>query len=64
MSYEPAAGKNDKREIEYLTASGLDKKSAISTVICGFLNVDIEGLPPALKQKLDQTVFETQKGIM
>jgi hypothetical protein len=26
--------------------------------------VDIEGLPPALKQKLDQTVAETQKDMM
>jgi Fe-S cluster assembly scaffold protein SufB len=64
MSHEAAVGKIDKREIEYLMARGLDEESAISTIVRGFLNVDIEGLPPALKQKLDQTVSETQKDMM
>ena len=64
MSHEAAVGKIDKREIEYLMARGLDEESAVSTIVRGFLNVDIEGLPPALKQKLDQTVSETQKDMM
>ncbi len=64
MSHEAAVGKIDKREIEYLMARGLDEESAISTIVRGFLNVDIEGLPSALKQKLDQTVSETQKDMM
>jgi uncharacterized protein len=64
MSHEAAVGKIDKREIEYLMARGLDEEAAISTIVRGFLNVDIEGLPPALKQKLDQTVAETQKDMM
>lgn len=64
MSHEAAVGKIDKREIEYLMARGLDEETAISTIVRGFLNVDIEGLPPALKQKLDQTVSETQKDMM
>ena len=64
MSHEAAVGKIDRREIEYLMARGLDEESAISTIVRGFLNVDIEGLPPALKQKLDQTVSETQKDMM
>ncbi len=64
MSHEAAVGKIDKREIEYLMARGLDEESAISTIVRGFLNVDIKGLPPALKQKLDQTVSETQKDMM
>jgi Fe-S cluster assembly scaffold protein SufB len=64
MSHEAAVGKIDKREIEYLMARGLDEESAVSTIVRGFLNVDIEGLPLALKQKLDQTVSETQKDMM
>lgn len=64
MSHEAAVGKIDKREIEYLMARGLDEESAISTIVRGFLNVDIEGLPPALKQKLDLTISETQKDMM
>jgi Fe-S cluster assembly scaffold protein SufB len=64
MSHEAAVGKIDRREIEYLMARGLDEESAVSTIVRGFLNVDIEGLPPALKQKLDQTISETQKDMM
>lgn len=61
MSHEAAVGKIDQHEIEYLMARGLDEDEAVSTIVRGFLNVDIEGLPENLKNKLDKIVFETQK---
>ncbi len=64
MSHEAAVGKIDRREIEYLMARGLDEDEAVSTIVRGFLNVDIEGLPPSLKAKLDTAVSETQKDMM
>ena len=64
MSHEAAVGKIDQQEIEYLMARGLDEEEAISTIVRGFLNVDIEGLPAGLKKKLDKTVSETQKDMM
>ncbi|OEU67893.1 MAG: hypothetical protein BBJ57_01560 [Desulfobacterales bacterium PC51MH44] len=64
MSHEAAVGKIDQQEIEYLMARGLDEEEAISTIVRGFLNVDIEGLPAGLKKKLDKAVFETQKDMM
>ncbi|MBW2574601.1 MAG: SufD family Fe-S cluster assembly protein [Deltaproteobacteria bacterium] len=64
MSHEAAVGKIDQQEIEYLMARGLDEEEAISTIVRGFLNVDIEGLPAGLKEKLDRTVSETQKDMM
>ncbi|MGD9106102.1 MAG: SufD family Fe-S cluster assembly protein [Desulfobacterales bacterium] len=64
MSHEAAVGKLDQREIEYLMARGLDEEEAISTIVRGFLNVDIEGLPTDLKKKLDETISETQKEMM
>jgi uncharacterized protein len=64
MSHEAAVGKIDEREIEYLMARGLDEEEAISTIVRGFLNVDIEGLPPDLKKKLEETISETQKEMM
>jgi len=64
MSHEAAVGKIDQREIEYLMARGLDEDEAISTIVRGFLNVDIEGLPAGLKEKLDKAVAETQKDMM
>jgi Fe-S cluster assembly scaffold protein SufB len=64
MSHEAAVGKIDQREIEYLMARGLDEDEAVSTIVRGFLNVDIDGLPENLKHKLDKTIAETQKDMM
>ena len=64
MSHEAAVGKIDQQEIEYLMARGLDEEEAISTIVRGFLNVDIEGLPAGLKKKLDKAISETQKDMM
>jgi len=64
MSHEAAVGKIDQHEIEYLMARGLDEDEAISTIVRGFLNVNIEGLPENLKNKLDNIISETQKDMM
>lgn len=64
MSHEAAVGKIDQREIEYLMARGIDEDEAVSTIVRGFLNVDIEGLPDSLKQKIDRIINETQKDMM
>ena len=64
MSHEAAVGKIDQREIEYLMARGIDEDEAVSTIVRGFLNVDIEGLPQGLKQKIDNIINETQKDMM
>jgi Fe-S cluster assembly scaffold protein SufB len=64
MSHEAAVGKIDQREIEYLMARGVDEDEAISTIVRGFLNVDIEGLPQGLREKIDNIIHETQKDMM
>lgn len=64
MSHEAAVGKIDQGEIEYLMARGVDEEEAVSMIVRGFLNVDIEGLPAGLKQKIDQIINETQKDMM
>ncbi|HMA66969.1 MAG TPA: SufD family Fe-S cluster assembly protein, partial [Desulfosalsimonadaceae bacterium] len=64
MSHEAAVGKIDQREIEYLMSRGLDEDEAVSTIVRGFLNVDIEGLPRDLAEEIDKTVTETQKDMM
>lgn len=64
MSHEAAVGKIDQGEIEYLMARGVDEDEAVSMIVRGFLNVDIEGLPPGLKQKIDGIIAETQKDMM
>ena len=64
MSHEAAVGKIDQQEIEYLMARGIDEDEAISTIVRGFLNVGIEGLPPGFKNKLDKIISETHKDMM
>ncbi|MBF0413961.1 MAG: SufD family Fe-S cluster assembly protein [Desulfamplus sp.] len=64
MSHEAAVGKIDKREIEYLMARGLNEEEAVSTIVRGFLNVDIEGLPADLAARIDAAVKETEKDMM
>ncbi len=64
MSHEAAVGKIDKREIEYLMARGLDEETAISTIVRGFLNVEIEGLPQSLAEKLDKAIADTEHDMM
>ncbi|MGB9498291.1 MAG: SufB/SufD family protein [Dissulfuribacterales bacterium] len=64
MSHEAAVGKIDQKEIEYLMARGLDEDEAVSTIVRGFLNVDIKGLPPGLAAEIDKAVTETRKDMM
>jgi hypothetical protein len=64
MSHEAAVGKIDQGEIEYLMARGVDEEEAISMIVRGFLNVDIEGLPSGLRSKIDQIIHDTQKDMM
>jgi Fe-S cluster assembly protein SufB len=64
MSHEAAVGKIDQGEIEYLMARGVDEDEAVSMIVRGFLNVDIEGLPPGLRQKIDGIIAQTQRDVM
>ncbi len=59
LSHEAAVGKVDQQEIEYLMARGMDEEEATSTIVRGFLNVDIMGLPQELKDTIDQTIEES-----
>ncbi len=56
LSHEAAVGKVDQEEIEYLMARGLDEDEATATIVRGFLNVDIMGLPQELKDSIDKTI--------
>jgi Fe-S cluster assembly scaffold protein SufB len=63
MSHEAAVGKIAAEEVEYLMARGLDEDEAVSTIVRGFLNVKIEGLPPALEEEMEQAIQESGKGL-
>ena len=63
MSHEAAVGRIAKEEIEYLMARGLDEEEATSTIVRGFLNVKIDGLPKELDGELQKAVEECRKGM-
>lgn len=64
MSHEAAVGKIAQDEILYLMSRGLSEDEATSTIVRGFLSVDIPGLPPALKEEIDRAVDMSQKDVM
>lgn len=56
LSHEAAVGKIAQEEIEYLMARGLDEEEATSTIVRGFLNVEIMGLPSELQKAMDEAI--------
>lgn len=56
LSHEAAVGKIAQEEIEYLMARGLDEDEAASTIVRGFLNVDIMGLPAPLQRAMQEQI--------
>jgi uncharacterized protein len=64
MSHEAAVGKIAQEEISYLMSRGLSEEEATSTIVRGFLNVDIPGLPPQLKAEIDRAIEESDKEVM
>lgn len=61
MSHEAAVGRIAQEEVEYLMARGLSEEDAVSTIVRGFLNVKIEGLPPALEREIERMVEESRQ---
>lgn len=64
MSHEAAVGKIAQEEITYLMSRGLSEEEATSTIVRGFLSVDIPGLPPQLKAEIDKAIEESDKDVM
>lgn len=62
LSHEAAVGKIAQEEIEYLMARGLDEDEATSTIVRGFLNVDIMGLPEELERAVAEQINQLDAG--
>ncbi|MBW2286071.1 MAG: SufD family Fe-S cluster assembly protein, partial [Deltaproteobacteria bacterium] len=56
LSHEAAVGKIAQEEISYLMSRGLSEDEAVSTIVRGFLSVDIPGLPEQLKAEIDRAI--------
>jgi uncharacterized protein len=64
MSHEAAVGKIAQEEICYLMSRGLTEEEATATIVRGFLNVDIPGLPAQLKAEIDKATEMSEKEVM
>ena len=64
MSHEAAVGKIAQEEINYLMSRGLSEEEATSTIVRGFLTVDIPELPPQLKAEIDKAIELSEKDVM
>ena len=64
LSHEAAVGKIAEEEKEYLMARGHSRDQAVSTIVRGFLSVDIEGLPPDLAAQIQRTTDLSQQDAM
>jgi Fe-S cluster assembly scaffold protein SufB len=56
ITHEAAVGKLSEKEIVYLMTRRLTRDQAVSTIIRGFMDVDIMGLPPALTEEVNHIV--------
>ncbi len=61
LSHEAAVGKIAKDEVEYLMARGLSEEEATATIVRGFLNVNIEGLPLILQAEMQKMLEELEE---
>jgi len=64
MSHEAAVGKIAQEEISYLMSRGLSEDEAVSTIVRGFLSVDIPELPAQLKAEIDKAVEASDEDMM
>lgn len=64
MSHEAAVGKIDEEEIQYLMARGLTSDDAASAIVRGFLDVEIKGLPDALKNEMDKAIHQEKERLL
>ncbi|NLA38641.1 MAG: SufD family Fe-S cluster assembly protein [Methanomicrobiales archaeon] len=62
LSHEAAVGKIARHEIEYLMARGLSEDDATATIIRGFLDVKIGGLPEVLQRQIDDAIDKAESG--
>lgn len=64
LSHEAAIGKIAEEEIFYLMSRGLSRDEATSAIVRGFMEIEIKGLPDALKEAIDRTLEMAEKDLL
>ncbi len=63
LSHEASLGKIADKEINYLMSRGLSEDEAVSTIIRGFMDVGIFGLPEELAASIKRMMASASKGM-
>lgn len=64
LSHEAAIGKIAEEEIFYLMSRGFTRDEATAAIVRGFLDIEIKGLSPALKKKIDEAINLVEKELI
>jgi uncharacterized protein len=64
LSHEAAISPIAAEEVHYLMSRGVPKDEAVSMITRGFLDLEIPGLPPALRKRIDEAIEETSREAM
>jgi len=64
LSHEAAISPIAAEEVYYLMSRGVPKDEAVSMITRGFLNLEIPGLPPALRARIDDAIAEASRESM
>lgn len=64
LSHEAAISPIAAEEVFYLMSRGVPKDEAVSMITRGFLDLEIPGLPPALRKGIDAAIEETSRESM
>ncbi|RLF13827.1 MAG: SufD family Fe-S cluster assembly protein, partial [Thermoprotei archaeon] len=63
LSHEAAVGKIAEHEIAYLMSRGLSREDAVSTIVRGFLNVEMLGLPLELTREMNAFIHKLARAL-
>lgn len=64
LSHEAAVGPIEEEAVNYLRSRGLTKEESLSLITRGFLNVDLPGVPVALKKYIEEIIKVTSQDLM
>ncbi len=56
LSHEAAIGKVSDDELNYLMSRGLTEEEATATIVRGFLDLEIKGLPEKISERIKETI--------
>jgi Fe-S cluster assembly scaffold protein SufB len=64
LTHEAAVGKIAEDQLYYLMSRKLSKDEAVSTIVRGFLDLEIPGLPVALQTLINKLLSDTAREVM